>query len=89
MSQPIAKALGQFSETTIEDEVVLMNLEDGAFFSLTGTARAIWELIDGNRDRAALIAALAAEYGCAEGEIAGDCDAFLADLGKAGLLVRS
>lgn len=83
----LAKAAGQFTETTIDDEVVVMSLASGDFFSLTGTSRAIWLALDAHHDRAALIAALAAEYGAAPTEIAGDVDAFLAQLAAAGLLV--
>lgn len=80
MSNPITKLAGQFSETTIDDEVVVMQLDSGSFFSLTDTGRAIWLLIDGTRDRAALLTALAAEFGAAEADIAGDVDHFLASL---------
>lgn len=80
MSNPITKLAGQFSETTIDDEVVVMQLDSGSFFSLTGTGRAIWLLIDGTRDRAALLTALAAEFGAAEADIVGDVDHFLASL---------
>ena len=87
MSTKLAKATGRFSETAIDDEVVVMSLESGDFFSLTGTARAIWHLIDGTRVRAALLADLAAQFGCEPGEITDDVDAFLNELSAAGLLV--
>lgn len=86
MSAPLTKAADRFSETAIDDEIVVMSLENGDFFSLTGTARAIWELIDGAHSRDAVISALASQFGCAEAEIAGDVDAFLAQLKAAGLL---
>lgn len=86
MSQVLAKAAGQFSETMIDDEIVVMSLESGDFFSLTGTAQAIWLLIDGTRTRAALLADLAAQFSCGEVELTADLDAFLAQLEAAGLL---
>jgi PqqD family protein of HPr-rel-A system len=82
----LAKAAGQFTETEIDDEVVVMSLASGDFFSLTGSARAIWLALDAQPDRAGLIAALAAEFGSDPAEIAGDVDAFLAQLSAAGLL---
>ena len=82
------KAEGRFSETEIDDEVVVMNLESGEFFSLTGTARAIWQLIDGTRDRGALLAELAGDFEAEQAEIAADLDPFLETLGAAGLIVR-
>lgn len=83
----IAKAEGRYSETEIDDEVVVMNLENGEFFSLTGTARAIWRLIDGSRGRDQLLTALAAEFAAEPAEIAADLDPFLAQLARAGLIV--
>ena len=86
MSTKLAKATGRFSETAIDDEVVVMNLESGDFFSLTGTARAIWLLLDGTRSRAALLSELTAQFDLEESALAGDLDAFLAQLEAAGLL---
>jgi PqqD family protein of HPr-rel-A system len=84
----ISRAEGAYSETEIDQEVVVMNLESGDFFSLTGTARAIWRLIDGTRDRDALLAELASEFAAAPAEIAADLDPFLEALAAAGLIVR-
>jgi Coenzyme PQQ synthesis protein D (PqqD) len=86
MTQPLTKRHAAFSETTIDDEVALLNLKDGTFFSLTGSAAAIWPLIDGTRDRAALLAELARAYDADAAEIAPDLDAFLAQLNEAGFL---
>lgn len=82
----LAKDPTRYAETRIDDETVVMSLDSGDFFSLTGTAQAIWRLIDGTRDRAAILAALAAEYDAPEAEIVSDLDAFIADLRAAGLL---
>lgn len=82
----IIKRSDSFTETAIDDEIVVMKLDTGDFFSITGTGCAIWGLIDGARDRAALVAALAAEFAAGEDEIAGDVDAFLARLAGEGLL---
>lgn len=86
MTAPISKRSRAFSETEIDGEVVLMNLDRGDFYSLTGTAAAIWGKIDGARSRAALIAELAAEYHRAPDDVAADVDAFLVQLGTAGLI---
>lgn len=85
----LAKAAGRFTETTIDDEIVVMSLDSGDFFSLTGTARAIWLALDGQHDRAGLINALAADFAAEPDEIADDVDAFLAQLMAAGLLTRT
>jgi hypothetical protein len=82
----LTKATERFSETTIDTETVVMSLESGDFFSLSGTARAIWLLIDGSRDRAALAEALAKQFETQEDAIADEVDAFLAQLAQADLI---
>lgn len=84
----LAKRADQFSETTVDDEVVVMHLSSGDFFSLTDTAKAIWEQIDGARSREAIIADLAQEYGVTAEQIAPEIDLFLTRLCDAGLLAR-
>lgn len=80
------KAQGKFSETAIDDEIVVMSLESGDFFSLTGTGRDIWLLIDGKLDRKQLLVRLTEDYALSPEMIAGDVDAFLDELFAAGLL---
>ncbi len=86
MNAAIAKLTDRFTETEIDDEIVVMQLDTGDFFSLTGTSTAIWRLIDGSRDRQALVAKLCAEFGAAEAEVAADVDELLGKLRGAGLL---
>lgn len=86
MGGTITKAPASFSETAIDDEIVVMHLVSGEFFSLTGTGRAVWLLIDGTRTRDAILAAAAAQYGVPAAAISGDVDEFLALLGAAGFL---
>ena len=82
----LAKRPDRFTETEIDNEVIVMRLDTGEFFSLTDTAAAIWRLIDGNRDRAGLLRALVDGYGAEEAIIEADIDAFLVELKSAGLL---
>lgn len=63
MTVPMRKLTDAFSETAIGDEIVVMSLASGDFFSLEDTGRAIWLLIDGTRDEAGVLAALADQYG--------------------------
>ena len=86
MTQLLRKCTARFSETAIDGEVVVMELERGDFFSLTGTAAAAWQRIDGTRTRAALIADLAADHDLAPADVAADVDAFLDQLRAAGLI---
>ena len=87
MSSTLVKCADRFVETEIDGETVVMELETGDFFSLSGSALSIWQLIDGTRDRASLGAAIAAEYQIAEAQLAGEIDAFVAEL-KAAKLVE-
>ena len=87
MSSALVKRADRFVETEIDGETVVMELETGDFFSLSGSALSIWQLIDGTRDRASLAAAVAAEYQLTESQLASEIDAFVADL-KAAKLVE-
>ncbi len=86
MTRLLAKRAGSFTETAIEDEIVVMHLDSGEFYSLTGTAAAIWQLIDGSRSRDGVLSALALQFAQDEAGIAEDLDAFLAQLSAAGLV---
>lgn len=86
MNRVYVKRTDRFVETEIDGEAVVMELETGDFFSLSGSALSIWQMIDGTRDRASLLAAVAAEYGASAGEVASDVDEFVADLVAAQLV---
>lgn len=75
-----------FVETKIGDEVIVMHLDSGEFFSLRGTAAEIWLLIDDERSSSEIVAVLAEKHGAPEASVAGDVQEFLDQLGQAGLL---
>jgi hypothetical protein len=82
----IAKLTDRFTETDVDDEIVIMRLDSGEFFALSGTGAAIWRLIDGKRNRGLLIAALAAEFKADGMDIAADVDEFIGRLKGIGLV---
>lgn len=82
----LTKRKDRFTEADIDQEIVIMRLDNGEFFSLSGTAAAIWRLIDGMRDRQALLAALSDEFDTGHADLEADLDAFLAELRGTGLL---
>ena len=86
MSQPLTKDPSAFAETRIDDEIVVMNLASGDFFSLHDSAAAIWDLLDGTRDRTAVLAALCAQYDAPNADLARDLDSFLGELRSGGLI---
>ena len=73
-------------EAEVDGEAVVMDLASGDFYSLQDSALAIWRLVDGSRDGAAILAALAREYQVAPKALASDVDAFLDQAIAAGLL---
>ena len=82
----LSKLSDRFTEVDIDDEIVVMRLDNGDFFSLGGTGAVIWRLIDGTRDRAALLRELAGDYGADERDIAEDVDDLLGRLKEQGLV---
>lgn len=86
MTGILNKCPDRFVETEIDDEIVVMDLESGNFFSLKDTALDIWRLIDGTRSPADIAAELANDYDVAESELADDVAAFLDKALTAGLL---
>ncbi len=87
MTSPIEKIAANFVETSIDDEMVVMDIRSGNFFSLSGTGLDIWNLIDGTRDRAAVLTSLREAFpDVSELEIAGDLDDFLQDLSESELV---
>jgi hypothetical protein len=86
MTKTITKRPDQYSETAIDDEIVVMSLDSGTFFSMSGTGRAIWLLLDLHSRRADLLAELARDYDLDKAAIAAEFDEFVASLKEAGLV---
>jgi hypothetical protein len=82
----LKKLLGRFTETCVDDEIIVMRLDNGEFFALSGTAAAVWRLIDGKRDRSALLAELADQFAADEKQIEADVDELLGQLIESGLV---
>lgn len=85
----ITKRRDRFVETEIDGETVIMALDTGDFFSLADSAMTIWRQLDHTPERAALLAAVAGEFGTTSEAIAGDVDAFLGQLGNAGFICEN
>jgi pyrroloquinoline quinone biosynthesis protein D len=82
----ITKRVENFAETDIDEEIIVMRLDNGELLSLPGTAATIWRLIDGSRDRLALLSALEAQFASDQPQIARDLDELLGELKEAGLI---
>jgi len=89
MTNVLSKHIDRFTEADIDSEIVIMRLDSGEFYSLSETAAAIWRLIDGERDRDAVIVAAAREFQTSREVVAEDVGEFLAQLQETGLLAPS
>lgn len=81
-----AKQFERFSQTTIDEEIVLMDLGNGDFFSLTGTAAEIWTLLDDTAGKEGIIAALSERHDVEAEAIQEDVEQFLDQLTEAGFI---
>lgn len=84
----IRKLAGNYTEADIDDEIILMRLDNGEVLSLADSAAAVWRLIDGQRDRAALVAALEAEFEAGSQQIDRDVADLLRQLAEARLIAE-
>lgn len=82
----LRKRSDAFTEADVGDEVILMRLDNGELLSLTDTGAAVWRLIDGSRDAAAIAALLAEEYDADPAAIDNDVRLLLSQLNEAGLI---
>lgn len=83
------KNIGQFLETAIDGEAVLMKLDTGRFDALKDTGLLIWHAIDGRRDAAAIAALLTERYDTSQDACTADIETFLGELERAGFTVAA
>lgn len=70
----------------IDNELVLLDLNQGVYYGLKDVGKRCWELIVENRDRAGMITVLAQEYNVSPELLAQDLDLLLADFADKGLV---
>lgn len=76
----------QWLDAVVQDEMLLMCSETGAFRSLNETGAFLWQQLDQPRAAADLAAILAAEFDVSEDEALGDTEAWLADMSQEGII---
>ncbi len=64
-----------------------MGMKEEALFTLTGTARAIWQLLDGNTSVQQIIRSIVHDYDVSENVARQDVTEFLEELAVSGMLV--
>lgn len=75
-----------FAETDVDDETLLIDMDGGLLFSLTGTGQAVWKAIDGTADRDALVRLMMQRYRGEAAAIGADVDRLLHDFAAARLI---
>lgn len=63
-----------------EDEVVVVNLRSGAYYSLGGSAVSVWNLVEGGAGPASIAETLASAHGRQPESVRPDVERFLAEL---------
>ena len=84
----IRKLTENFIATDVDGEVLIVDLDGGELFSLTGTAKEVWEAIDGSRDVDALAGAMCETHSGDPATIACDVAELVQDFEKAALVER-
>lgn len=74
---------------TMDGEVVIINLDTGCYYSLTGTAAEIWSLLEQGKRTAELIEVLDARYEAVAGAIEQSLTHFLTELRDEGLVMTA
>ena len=70
-----------------QGQTVLLRLDDGSYYALDEVGAMIWELCDGERSLADVVAELCAEFEAPEETVAADVVEFVNDLRREQLLV--
>ncbi|WP_066526858.1 PqqD family protein [Erythrobacter sp. CCH5-A1] len=73
-------------DAAVQDEMLLMCSETGAFRSLNETGAFLWQQLDHPRAAPDLAASLAAEFAVTEAQALGDTEAWLADMAQEGII---
>lgn len=70
----------------LDDDLVMLDIEKGKYFSLNPVAGSIWDLLETPRSEAELIAALMEEYEVESEQCTSETQLFLAEMLKLGLI---
>ena len=74
---------------TLEGETIIIHLETGSYYSLTGSGSEIWSLLAGGPSVAQVCAALARRHARPESEFSSAVEGFIAELEREGLVESS
>ncbi len=74
---------------TVDDEVIVINLETGSYYSLRGSGALIWSLFEDEADRATICAELSRCFRCPVAEVGGPVGTFVDRLVAERLIVAA
>jgi Coenzyme PQQ synthesis protein D (PqqD) len=84
---PLRVASANVHSKIFDDEVVVLDMRAGTYFSLRGSGVDVWELIEANATGARISETLAARYDAPPAEITRAAEVVLDELAEAGLIV--
>lgn len=72
-----------------QDEVILLSLDDGAYFTLNEVGSRVWELCDGSHTTAQIVDVICAEFDAPVDVVTADVLAVVQDLASEGLVAEA
>ncbi len=72
----------------LAEEVVILGMKEGAYFSVTAVAARVWGLLQTPRRLSDVVATLTSEYDVSAEQCAAEVLAFVEELASRGLVVR-
>jgi hypothetical protein len=84
---PLRAASANVHSKVFDDEVVILDMKSGTYFSLRGSGVDVWKLIEANASVAMISEALGERYEAPSSEIATALDSLLGELAESGLVV--
>jgi hypothetical protein len=84
---PLRTASANVHSKVFDDEVVILEMESGTYFSLRGSGVDVWQLLEQNASPAVISRTLSERYDAPSAEISTALEALLAGLAEARLIV--
>jgi hypothetical protein len=71
---------------TVDDEIVILDIASGQFYGINDVGSLVWDLLEYDTTRGALIKAVTAEFDVDSAQAGDDIDALITQLSDAGLV---
>lgn len=88
MKNPRYRKAEHVSSRRVQDELVLLDLEEGQYLVARGVGPEVWEMLVDGHTREEIVAAVAARFEQDPAVIRRDVEGFISDLEAKSLLVR-